>query len=187
VTDLPSRQLIEEAVSRHFETARARPGTTYDRDRFLAYLTHTPATKGRRVADTFAGRRRFVRFIELVQLDLGVCFTNAEWERGYSLDDFVSLVDAKVSKPDAAARLARDRVRSARAHLIDAPIKFGIISALLLVAAVFASHTAVRVLLAVMWCAITGGVAHLAWREYTYSRTLLQRIERGSNSRTDSV
>jgi hypothetical protein len=51
------------------------------------------------VADTFAGRLRFVRFMESVRLAFGICFTHAEWDKGLALDDFAQLVLTKAMKP----------------------------------------------------------------------------------------
>src|SRR5262245_49397578 len=101
----------------------------------MAFLTSPAPSAGRRVADTFAGRRRLVGFLETVQLECGVCFSNDDWDRGIGLDEFVQLVDRKAAKPGYALRLARDRLRSARARLVDSPIKFGLLSLPLLIPA----------------------------------------------------
>jgi hypothetical protein len=179
---VPESRPIHDAVVRQFEAARARPGTTYEPDRFLAHLTATPPVKGKRVADTFAGRRRLVRFYDAVQLDLGVCFTNEEWERGYSLTEFVALVETKTARPALGGRLARERARSARTHLVDGPVKFGLLASPLLGGAIFARHAGVRLAFGGLWLAITGGILLLALRDHAYCRKLVARIERGSGS-----
>ena len=176
---MTDRHQIHEAVTSHFEAARERPGTTYEPDRFLAHLTRVPAKKGTRVADTFAGRRRLIRFVHAVQLDFGICFTNQEWERGYTLDEFVRLVEKKTSKPEAAARLGRERVRAARMHLTDGPLKLGLLASPLLAGAVFTPRIAPRLILGVLWLTIAGGAGFIAWRDYAYYRTLDDRISRG--------
>jgi hypothetical protein len=173
---VPESHSIQDAVVRQFEAARERPGTDYEAERFLAYLTATPPGKGKRVADTFAGRRRLVRFYEGVQLDLGLCFTNEEWERGYSLAEFVALVEKKAGRPDAAGRLARERARSARTRLVDAPVKFGLLAAPLLAGPIFARHIGVRLAFGALWLAITGGIVVFSWRDYAYFRKLVERI-----------
>ena len=169
---------IQDAVTRHFEAARECPGTACDPARFLAHLTRVPPKKGRRGADTFAGRRRLVRFVHAVQLDFGICLTNQEWERGYTLEEFVTLVEKKVGKPDAAARLGRERVRAARMHLTDTPLKFGLLASPLLAAAVFTPRIVPRLICGVLWLTIAGGVGFIAWRDYAYHRTLEDRIRR---------
>jgi hypothetical protein len=170
---------IQDIVVRRFEAARERPGTDYEPARFLAHLTATPPGKGKRVADTFAGRRRLVRFYETIQLDLGLCFTNEEWERGYSLAEFVELVEKKAARPGAAGRLARERARSARNRLVDAPVKFGLLASPLLAGAAVARHGGLAVIFGVifgaLWLAIVGGVLVFSWRDYAYFRKLVER------------
>ena len=167
---------IDPAVLRLFEAARARPGEHYDGDRFLAYLTQPPAPTGRRVADTFEGRRRFVRFMDSVQLELGVCFSNEEWERGFTLNDFMQRLEAKIAKPEAALRLARQRLQQARISLTDEPIKFGLLAIPLLVAAIVLHPIALRILLAALWAAIVGGVLIVNAAGYRYAKKLVRRI-----------
>src|SRR6187431_453668 len=119
-----SHEPVSEAVRRLFEDARKRKGAPVEEDRFLAYLTEPPAPTGRRVADTFAGRFRFVRFMESVQLEFGICFTNQEWEMGVSLEKFAQLVAAKAAEPAAARRLADKRLREAQVRRASDPLKF---------------------------------------------------------------
>lgn len=142
------------------------------------YLTSPAAASGSRVADTFRGRRRFVRFMEAVQLEFGICFTTEEWERGFRLDDLVRLVGEKMRHPRAAQRLARKRLEEARATLRGDPLKFGIFTAPLLLAA-FASHPVVKVLPVVLWFVIVAVVVSVTRREYRYARELVRRVEPG--------
>jgi hypothetical protein len=59
-----TKQATADDVIRLFESVRQGPGAAYESDRLLAYLTEPPAATGRRVRDTFAGRRRLVAFLE---------------------------------------------------------------------------------------------------------------------------
>jgi hypothetical protein len=108
-----------------------------------------------------------------MQLELGVCFTNEDWERGLGLDEFVSLVAAKVEKPDVALRLAERRVTESRARLVADPVKFAILFAPLLVAALAFPP------LAALWLVTPLGVAWLARRDWQYAQRLAGRIARG--------
>lgn len=175
---LPANDYVADIIRRLFEQARQAPGTPFEPDRFQAYLTAPPPPMGRRVADSFAGRRRFVRFTESVQLELGVCFTVEEWERGVSLDDFFALLRAKLTKPGVSLRLARERRRVARARLVSTPLKFGIVFLPLLAGAIVASGTVVGRLLALVWACVVGGVALLSWQHFVFTGKLVDRIER---------
>jgi hypothetical protein len=180
VTAIPSANELRDAILDIFERVRQRPGAPYEPDRFLAFLTDPPPGKGRRVTDTFAGRRRLVRFMNGVQLALGICFTLDEWERGFGLDDAVQLVAAKIAKPSQGLRLAQQRLQAARARQASDPLKFGLLTAPVLLGAFFASSWPLRFALALLWTAITGGVATLAVMEVEYSRRLVARIEGGA-------
>lgn len=167
---------VGETVIRLFDAARAGSGEHYEADRFLAYLTQPPAPAGRRVVDTFEGRRRFVRFMDAVQLELGACFTNEEWERGFTLDEFIRLLEAKIAKPEAARRLAQQRLERARIALTDEPIKFGLLASPLLAAAIAFHSIVVRIILAALWVAIVGTILIVNAGGYQYAKKLVRRI-----------
>ena len=168
---------IRASVLRLFERSRADSGQAFDPDRFLAFLTHPPASNGRRVADTFAGRRRFVRFMESVQLEFGVCFTDADWEAGFTFDRFIDRVATMAEKPDSARRLAAKRLAEARTSLVDAPIKCGIFTLPLLIGAIAFQHSFVRILFGVLWAAIMGSVLVLTVKNYQRTKRLLKRTD----------
>lgn len=152
---------LRERVLALFEAARQAKGAGYEPERFLAFLTEPPARTGRRVADTFRGRRYFVRFMESAQLEFGVCFTNEEWERGFSLDEFVERIANKLAKPEQAHRLACARLEEARRP--DEMIKVVLVATLLLMVPIMAfRHFMVRIAIALVWTGIMGTFARLS-------------------------
>jgi hypothetical protein len=169
--------MTRDTIVRLFQEARQNPSAPYDDDRLLAFLTDPPAAKGRRVRDTFAGRRRYVRFMEATQLELGICFTFEEWESGYTLDKLVALAESKAANPKQALKLTRQRLSDAQRRRINDPVKFGLLAAPLLVVAMFAPFWVLRIGLAIVWLAITVGVAALVRGEVRYSERLIARIE----------
>jgi hypothetical protein len=112
-----------------------------------------------------------------VQLELGICFTLDEWERGFGLNDAVELAAAKIAKPSQGLRLAKQRLEAARARQVSDPLKFGLLASPFLMGAAFGSFWPLRVALALIWLAITGTVATLVIREVRYTRTLVARME----------
>jgi hypothetical protein len=112
-----------------------------------------------------------------VQLELGLCFTQDEWERGLGLDDLVKLAAAKTAKPDQGLRLAQQRLEAARGRRISDPIKFGLLMLPFLVGAALANSWPVRIALAMLWVAVTGGVVAFAISEGHYSQNLVNRLE----------
>jgi hypothetical protein len=177
VTTIPSPHELRDTILGIFEQVRQTPKAPYDPERLLAFLTDPPPGSGRRVADTFAGRRRFVRFMHRVQLELGICFTLDEWERGFDLDDAVELAAVKMAKPSQGLRLARQRLERARARLVLDPLKFGLLTSPFLMGPAFAPFWPLRLALALMWAAITGTVAAAVIMEVRYTRRLVARIE----------
>lgn len=168
-----------DVVVRTFEAVRQAPGAPYDPDRLPAYLTEPPEPTGRRVSDTFAGRRRFVKFMETLQLEFGICFTNEEWERGFGLVDLTRVIEAKPARRPHQARLAARRVLEARHALVGEPIKFGILSGAVLAAAGAATRSvAVYVLLGTVWVAVVRAVAAVNVSGYGYAKRLAERTGR---------
>jgi hypothetical protein len=170
-----TKTAIRDAVVRLFETARQSEGGEYDPERFLAFLTEIPAPTGRRAADTFNGRRRFVRFMDAVQMEFGVCFSNDDWNRGFTMDQFVERIEMKIAKPAEAHRLAQRRLHEARVSLKDEPMKFGLFTLPLLIAAVAVQPIWSRILLGLIWIVIVGAVLIGNRRGYTYAQRLVAR------------
>jgi hypothetical protein len=175
-------QETRDIVVRLFEAARQAPGTSYDADRLLAFLSNPPEPKGRQVADTFAGRRRLVRFMDAVQMEFGVCFTNDDWDRGYGLDDLVVAIEKKRQNPQAQARLAEKRVKEAASMVTLEPIKFGVIAAAVLAVPAVATSGVVRIVFAGLWIAIVAGIATVTVRQHKYAQRLAARIAQDSRS-----
>ncbi|HET6777632.1 MAG TPA: hypothetical protein VFH26_01960 [Gemmatimonadales bacterium] len=159
-----------------FEQVRQSPGAPYEPERLLAFLTDPPAPEGRRVADSFAGRRRVVRFMNAIQLESGICFTVKEWDRGFSLEELANLVAVKMAKPDQGLRLARQRLDQARRRRIVDPARLGLLTFPFLVVAGFADSWPARIAFALVWAGIVGGVAAFSFSEVRYSRELVSRI-----------
>ena len=171
---------IREAVVRLFEMARQSKGEQYDPDRFLAFFTGSPAPTGRRVADTFGGRRRFVRFLEAVQLEFGVCFSNEDRDRGFTMEEFVQCIETKIAKPGEVHRLAQKRLQEARVSLVDEPVKFGLLTIPLLIAAVALHPNGLRVALGLLWVGVTDTVLVVNARGYKYAQRLIERTDNGA-------
>jgi hypothetical protein len=178
---------LRDQILSVFERTRQSPGAPFEPDRLLAFLTDPPAPKGRRVRDTFAGRRRFVRFMNTIQRDAGICFTIDEWERGFGLDDLTSLVAKKAGRPEQGLRLARQRVEEARRRQVADPLKFGLLTFPLLVVAALTDSWAVRTALLFAWAAVVCGVAAVCRADLGYSQELVSHMSaRAGLGRTGS-
>ena len=167
---------VRDSIVRIFERTRRAPGAPYEPDRLLAFLSDPPAP-GNRVADTVAARRRWVRFMNAVQLELGICFTQEEWDRGFGLDQLVKLASEKADKPEQQLRLARKRLEEARRNRTSEPIKFALLLLPILIGAVAADSWVVKGSLLLLWLAGVGAVIALSESEVRYSTRLVNRIQ----------
>lgn len=159
-----------------FEEARQDGRNGYDPERFLAYLTSPPASRGGQCADTFRARRRYVRFMKSVELNFRICFTTQEWDRAYTMNDFVLLVEKKGLQRKTAVRLAERRVAESRTDRLASILKIALLGSPLVVGAFSASRGVLRMLLLIAWLAIVAGIAFVTWQECSYARKLLRKI-----------
>lgn len=167
---------VHQRILRVFEANRKTPGATFESDRFLAYLTHPPVSRGKRPADTFAGRRRFVRFMEAIQLEFGVCFTYEEWARGFAVEELAHSIEVKRNNREAQHKLAEKRSREARAHLVSEPLKFAIFAGALLILPGIRASGMWRPVLLGLWAAIVGIVAWVNLQQLRSARKLSRVI-----------
>jgi hypothetical protein len=91
---LSDERAIRDIVNRLFDAARQDARTDFDPDRLLGSLTSPSASRGGRVKDNFAGRRRFVRFMHSVQLAYGIL-----WHLPYARGIERELRDREVRQP----------------------------------------------------------------------------------------
>jgi uncharacterized membrane protein YphA (DoxX/SURF4 family) len=132
-----------------------------------------------------------VRFVHDVQLELGACLANDEWEVGYRMEEFVALMARKSANRAATLRLVRKRYEVARRQrffaaipvgLLGVPVVAGIVGVVggLLVwlgVAERMSKWTVAVFALVLWLPLVASVATFGWRDAEYHRRLLRKLE----------
>jgi hypothetical protein len=94
-----------------FEKFRALPGTQFEESRFLDFLIANPAEVGA-VRNSFAGLRRFNKFIDSIEVELGICFSQADLERTFSVDAFVERASTLQSSPKGSLASLKNRERA---------------------------------------------------------------------------
>ena len=131
-----------------------------------------------------AGRRRFVRLIDRVQMEFGVCFTTEDWDRGFSLAGLIETVEAERRGARATnAALPRSRLREARATLTGEPVKFGLLAGALLAFPILRGQALLQCLLGGLWATIVVGHDPGLLEQHAYARRLVERL--GSATRRD--
>lgn len=176
VSHSQSNPAIRDALLRVYEQGRADRTKPFEPDRFLAFLSDPPA-RGRGVKDTFAGRFRYVRFFQAVQLEFGICFSRGDWDAPFTLDQFVKRIATKMKNPAATRRLAVKRLAEARSARFSDPIKMSVITVPILIAALTIENLFLRIPLASLCLAITIGITYVSVQEYQFAKKLLKRID----------
>ena len=82
------QRLTRDYALATFEKFRATPGAPFDESHFLDYLLANPSGHGA-VRNSFAGLQRFNRFIDTIETELGICFSQSDLERPFSVDALV--------------------------------------------------------------------------------------------------
>lgn len=105
------QRVTRDYVLSSFEKFRAHPGAQFDESHFLDFLIENPAGKGA-VRNSFGGLRRFNKFVDLIEIELGICFSQADLERPFSVDAFVERASALQSSPKASLASLKNRERA---------------------------------------------------------------------------
>ena len=108
-----SREEIEGRVLAIFERHRQTPGAAFEESHFLDWLLAAPGRKSA-VHDSFAGKLRFNRFVDDVQLELCVCLSNEDLERTWTPSALAERIRHKRGNPRAGLRLVGERIVAER-------------------------------------------------------------------------
>ncbi|MBN8280648.1 MAG: hypothetical protein J0M16_08580 [Gammaproteobacteria bacterium] len=103
--------VTREQVLLTLERHRATPGAPLDESHFLDHLLANPAGRGA-VRNSFEGKRRFNRFIDDIELDAGICFSQADLERAHSLDTFVARANVLAASSQGSLASLANRERA---------------------------------------------------------------------------
>lgn len=98
---------IRTEVLSIFERHRQTPGAAFDESHFIDYLLDQ-SNGFRTVHNSFAGLRRYNRFVEEAQLHFGVYLSMKDWRANRSLGQFVE----RVAELQPSARSSRASLRS---------------------------------------------------------------------------
>jgi hypothetical protein len=163
-----------------FERFRAVPGAHFDESHFLDYLLASPNAKGE-IRNSFAGLRRFNRFMDRVEIELGICFSQADLERPFSVDGFVERASALQSSPNGSLASLKNRERAGPGWMPVVLLEL----ALMAIAVGFQDTPAVAVISLVIAIAVSTAFSVFAMRYRRHLRVLRQQVESGQERRRD--
>ncbi|MEM7374706.1 MAG: hypothetical protein AAF587_39305 [Bacteroidota bacterium] len=88
---------IKQIILDIFIQMRKRPSTLYEDSHFMDYLTHPPHRKDG-LKGSFSGSKAYYRFLSRLELEFAICFTQADQDRYYSVDQMVAKVQERIHK-----------------------------------------------------------------------------------------
>ena len=162
-----------------FEESRQEPGAPFDEQRFLDYLVKQPSKPGR-VRDSFAGHRRFVRFVRKVQTEFSVYFSMKDWETNYCLDRFLERIRYLRERPEGSIRSLKNAAAQSGTNAV--------ITVNVMLLAFMALTYNIRwlfVLIFALWLGFNGWVSWFFLRERKYEKSLLKQINELKERRAD--
>ena len=166
------QKAIKEDVLATFEAHREERGAPLEDDRFLDFLMRDPGERRAAFRNSFRGLRRYNAFIDDIQQQYAICFSERDRERDFSLSQFLDRVHAlQESRKSSLASLQRQIRSGGEWNLLVA----GNVIGFALLAFAHRWPTAVAglvVALAIMNIAFLW----IYWRDRRYKRKLLQKI-----------
>jgi hypothetical protein len=88
---------IKTLVLEIFQQKLQSPNSYFEEAHFLDYLLDPPAAKNT-IKNSFRGIRRHSRFFDEVELTFGICFSEADLDRSYSVDQLGEKVKERLDK-----------------------------------------------------------------------------------------
>ena len=155
-----------------FEKHRALPGAPYDEARFIDYLLANPNGE-RPVHNSFRGLRRYNAFIDDVQYQFAICFSQKDFAANYSLSAFLDRVrELEQSRRGSLASL-KNQTRAG-------PGWFPLVVCdliLVFVASMLRSNVWLLAMVVGVAAAVNAWFLWFAWKSRTYLTRLPRRIE----------
>ena len=162
---------VRDRVLSLFESTRKTKGAPYEPGRFQIFLTDPP-----RDPNSPWHRGRFVRFMYSVEQEFGFCFTREEWDRRFSLDEFVSRIEEKLTnRQDARQYACRRLAQVRRLGLNQLFLQILFSTGVFAVAVISIRITAVRFLVVAVWAGVLATFACSWLKDYAHLKRIVNR------------
>lgn len=95
---------IQERILKIFNQNRKNPNDEFIEDYFLTYLIPNPSQNHNLgfINNSFKGNNRHHNFLEDIQIEFGICFSNKDKDRNYKLEEFIERVTNLLSNKKAS-------------------------------------------------------------------------------------
>ena len=116
-------QELKTQILEIFQRNRQTPNAHYDESRFLDYLITPPASKNN-IQNSFKGVKRFHQFIDNVELTFGICFSTADLDRFYSVEQFTKKTKERIGKERGNKMIIQRRLEEKNNYSIHIILTF---------------------------------------------------------------
>lgn len=99
---------IKDKILEQFSKARQNPNAYFAESHFLDYLT-SPEHRKDSVKNSFKGVRAYYRFMNLLELEFGICFTLPDLHKYYSAEGLTKKVIERISKKSGNLMILKQR------------------------------------------------------------------------------
>lgn len=105
---------LKNQIIEIFERNRQSPNSSFEQSHFLDYLLSPPASSNN-IKNSFRGVKRYYKFFEDVELTFGICFSLADQDRFYSVDQFVEKTKERIGNKRGNKMIIKRRLEE-KAH-----------------------------------------------------------------------
>jgi hypothetical protein len=109
---------IRKRILDLFNKERERPNTEFNESHFLDFLSSPPHSKDT-IKNSFRGVRRYYRFMDLLELEFGICFTLSDLDKYYSVDSLTKKVLERISKGRGNLMILKQRNEEKETYWIE--------------------------------------------------------------------
>lgn len=95
---------------RDFNKIRQSPNGDFDESHFLDFLIQPPSKKNN-IKNSFKGIKKYNAFFEAVEMEFGICFSLADQDRFYSINQFVSKTGERIENVRGNKMIIKQRIK----------------------------------------------------------------------------
>lgn len=159
---------IRNKILEQFQVARQKPNADFEESHFLDFLTY-PAHKTNSIKNTFQGTKRYYRFMDMLELEFGICFKVSDLDKYYSVDSLTKKVLERLQKAQGNKIILKQRKERKENYLLDGVLIF----LLLLFYSWLGFHWTILLILAVF-----GRIFYWIYSSRKYERQHIKRMDR---------
>jgi hypothetical protein len=161
---------IRKVILKIFSLTRQSPGAACDETHFLDFLLHPPAEKNT-IKNSFKGVKRYYDFFRAMELRFGICFADADQDKFYSLDKFVSKTKERIQNVKGNKMIIQRRVSEKDRYYIDF-----VLTIILFIALGYLKFHFASVLVVLVWLMAIGWLWKKRAQYQNHTRELYKKI-----------